>query len=218
MRVLGIAAVAVLAVAAPAVILAGTTTLEASVGPGFEIDVRKDGARITTLDPAAYFLRVDDRSEEHSFHLRGPGVEIATGVGSTGIETFAISLVNGSYTYFCDEHPDQMRGTFRIGSPPPPPPPPPRPTRLRAAVGPGARIVLRKSGVKVRTLKAGRYAITVVDRTASDNFHLWGRGVDRRTGVRAKGRVVWNVRLRRGALYTFGSDAHRSLRGTVRVT
>jgi plastocyanin len=215
MRAFGVAAVAAVAVAAPAAIFAGTTTLEASVGPGNEIVLTKGGVRVTAVPPDVYFLRVDDRSESHSFHLRGPGVEIATGVGSTGTETFAISLVNGTYTYFCDEHPTQMRGTFRAGSPPPPPP---RPTRLRAAVGPGARIVLRKSGVIVKTLKAGRYAITVVDRTASDNFHLRGRGVDRRTGVAAKGRVVWNVTLRRGALYTFWSDAHRTMRGTVRVT
>ena len=62
-----------------------------------------------------YRLTVQDRSGEHNFRLRGPGVNVATGVGSTGTKTFTVKLKPGkTYTFVCDPHADEMRGSFKV--------------------------------------------------------------------------------------------------------
>jgi hypothetical protein len=59
--------------------------------------------------------------------------------------------------------------------------------------------------------------LTVNDRTRTDNFHLTGPGVNKRTGVVFRGRVVWRLTLELG-VYMYRSDAHKKLRGTLKVT
>ncbi len=101
--------------------------------------------------------------------------------------------------------------------PPPPAPPAPKPTTLLAAVGPGATISLKNAaGRQIRSLFAGLYVIVVSDKTKTDNFHISGPGVNRKTGVATKGVVRWTVRLRRG-LYRYRSDAHAKIRANVEV-
>jgi NitT/TauT family transport system substrate-binding protein len=88
---------------------------------------------------------------------------------------------------------------------------------LEAAVGPGRFISLRLDGRRVTTLNAGRYTIVVNDRTASHNFHLTGPGIDRRTGLRTRGRSTWTLTLGRGT-FRFASDARAgSLTGSFKV-
>jgi hypothetical protein len=41
--------------------------------------------------------------------------------------------------------------------------------------------------------------------------------VNRKTGRAAKAKVTWRVAFRRGALYTFRSDANPKLKGTFRA-
>jgi hypothetical protein len=107
--------------------------------------------------------------------------------------------------------------------PPPPAAPPPPPAAggksLVAAVGPNFTISLRTAaGTRVRTLKAGRYTITVNDRSKMHNFHLFGPGVNRKTGVAYMGTSTWTVRFRKGKQYRFRCDPHLfSLRGSFRV-
>ena len=222
MRLAPLAALLLAAVVAPAVTSAGgASTLVGTVGPAFNIDLRTgDGARVTHLDPGAFQLEVSDQGEEHSFHLRGPGVDVATPVEPVGTFRFDVTLTDGRYRFFCDIHPTQMRGAFTVGvvaPPPPPPPPPPTVARLSGKVGPGAVISLKRGGAKVKTVRAGTYLVAVADSSARDNFHLKGPGVNRKTGVAAKGKVTWRVVLRRGATYTFRSDASPKLRGTFRA-
>ena len=58
------------------------------------------------------------------------------------------------------------------------------PTKLVATVGPSFTITLKKGGKKVTTLKAGRYTITVQDKSDFHNFHLMGPGgVNKKTTV-----------------------------------
>jgi plastocyanin len=90
------------------------TTLVASVGPGFTISLKKGGARVTTLKPGAYVIRVSDKSSIHNFHLRGPGVNKATGVAFMGSRTFQVTLKRGSYRFQCNPHSGQMRGSFTV--------------------------------------------------------------------------------------------------------
>jgi len=68
----------------------------------------------------------------------------------------------------------------------------------------------------VKILAPGPYALVVRDLSKQNNFHLTGPGVDRKTGVPARGRVSWALALRSG-VYRYRSDVHPSLRGSFRV-
>ncbi len=198
---------------------ASSTQLNGTVGPGYTISLKDtSGNTVTHLDPGDYTITVTNLSDPstlvvHNFHLRGPGVNQLTSF-DPGTTTWNVTFVDGTYTYLCDAHPIQMTKTFRVGNAPPPPPPP-KVTKLKGKVGPGSSITLKK-GSLVKRLKAGRYAITVRDASTRDNFHLLGRGVSKKTGVKARTTVTWKVKLRAGK-YAYFSDAHRKLRRTFKV-
>ena len=84
--------------------------------------------------------------------------------------------------------------------------------KLTGTVGPRRTISL-----KPKTVVAGAVALTVNDRTRTDNFHLTGPAVNKKTGVAFRGRVVWNLTLEPG-VYNYRSDAHKKLRGALTVT
>ena len=90
----------------------GGTTLNGSVGPGFDISL--DGTDgITAGD---YTLVVDDQSSAHNFHLTGPGgVDVSTDVSAEGEESFDVTLEPGEYKFQCDPHASTMNGTFTVG-------------------------------------------------------------------------------------------------------
>jgi hypothetical protein len=205
-----IAAVFVPGSARPA---ATATALTGTVGPAFSISLKDaNGRGVTQLDPGDYTITVTDQSDMHNFHLFGPGnVDQSTTVDAVGTTTWNVTLVNGVYTYHCDAHPTQMRGTFRVGAAPPPTP------KLSGKVGPGNTISLKKGSAMVKALKAGTYKVTVRDASTKDNFHLLGPGVTKKTAVRGKGTVSWKLRLRAGK-YTYRSDAHKKLKRTFRVS
>jgi plastocyanin len=90
----------------------GGATLNGSVGPGFDISI--EGAE--GLSPGSYTLVVNDQSSSHNFHLTGPGgIDVATDVDAEGEESFDVELESGEYTFVCDPHASQMRGTFTVG-------------------------------------------------------------------------------------------------------
>ncbi len=197
--------VGALAASAPA----ATPPLQASVGPGFVISLRDSaGAGVSHLDPGIYTIHVNDQSPEHDFHLIGPGVDRATEVAEVGSQDWEVTLTDGTYRYQCDPHSTTMRGSFTVGTVAPPPP---TTLKLAGSVGPGAKISL------ARTAKAGKAIITIRDRTKKDNFHLSGPGVNKKTGVAFIGTVKWTVTLQAGT-YKFRSDAHRTLKGTLKVS
>jgi plastocyanin len=98
---------------------AATTTLFADVGPGYTITLTDAaGAPVTQLTPGAYTIVVNDQSVDHNFHLTGPGgVDLATTVPFLGQETWAVTLVDGSYHFVCDPHADGMFGDFTVAAP-----------------------------------------------------------------------------------------------------
>ena len=83
--------------------------LNGVVGPGFTIALHHG-----PLHAGRYKLVVADWSAIHNFHLRGPGVNVSTGVQWTGTKTFVVRLRRGRYTFVCDPHADLMRGSFRV--------------------------------------------------------------------------------------------------------
>lgn len=223
-RILVLAAgTALAALASPTVALAQTRLIGTVADPG-TISLRTEaGATVTDLAAGTYTIEVRDQSINHNFHLSGPGVDQRTDVETIETRTWTVTLQDRArYTFVCDPHNTVMRGTFTTGGGPPTPPPPPaaRPPTLTATVGPGATISLRTSrGARVRRLKAGRYRIVVRDRSAMHNFHLSGRGVNKRTTVRFRGTTTWTVTFRKGRTYRFVCDPHaRRMKGSFRAT
>lgn len=225
MRGLLVLAVLATALALPAAAPAADPVLIGTVGPGFTISLRKpDGTAVKQLDPGTYEFRISDESEEHNFHLLGPGVDTATTVAETGTTvTWLLTLKEGRYTFFCDPHSNTMFGTFVAGNPPAEPPPPPKPPTggaqaLTGTVGPAFTISLKRGTAAVKKLAHGTYAITVRDLAPGHNFHFTGPGVNKKTNVPFTGKVRWTVTLRRGT-YTFVCDPHSSImRGRFTVT
>ena len=211
MRRYGVTAALVLIVAA----LSGSAsadppTLSALVGPGYNISLTDaNGLPVKHLDPGEYVINVNDQSDLHNFDLFGPGVTKATDVEGQGKQTWDVTFTDGTYTYQCDAHPTIMHGSFTVGAVTTPKPKPTQ--KLAGSIGPGAHISLAHSA------KAGKAVLTIRDRSKKDNLHLTGPGVNKKTGVAFTGTVTWTVTLKAGT-YTFRSDAHKGLKGTLKVT
>ena len=193
--------------------------LHGSVGPGFRITLTDaNGVTVSHVDPGSYHIIIQNLSDPntgvvHNFHLKGPGgVDLAT-TSDAGTTTWDVTLVDGTYTYLCDFHPLQMRNTFTSGNPPPPPP---KPTKLKATVGPRSSISLKKGSSLVKSVKAGKFTISVTDASSKDYFHLKGPGVSRKTSVAKRSKATWKLTLRRGK-YTYFSDAHKTLKRSFSV-
>ena len=227
----GIALTGMAALVLAASAAAEETKLSGTVGPGFTITLKSaDGSDVGTLQPGAVEIEVADRSEEHNFHLSGPGVDVVTGVQTTGDTTFRVTLQDGQYRFVCDVHPSLMAGAFGVGTAPPPPPtttptPPPTQTpsakvgaRLALTVGPAATISLKTlAGKRVTLLRPGSYTIVARDRSKAHNARLRGAGASQATGVGFVGTKTWRVMLRKGKLVV-QCDAHRAtMRTTVTV-
>jgi plastocyanin len=91
-------------------------TLEGETGPGFEIEVKQNGEDAESVKAGTYTLKVEDKSDQHNFHLIGPGVDKkVTEVGFVGDKTVTVTLKKGTYTYQCDPHAASgMKGTFEV--------------------------------------------------------------------------------------------------------
>jgi plastocyanin len=224
MRLRGLLLLAAVAAAAlvPAAIRAANPQLIGTVGPGFSIRLEQpDGTAVTKIDPGTYDIVVNDLSIEHNFHLSGPGVNQATAVETESTVTWTVTFVEGRYSVVCDPHSLQMHREFVAGDPPPLPTPKPKPAtpKLLATVGPKSTISLKSaSGATLKTVKAGTYSITVRDRSKLHNFHLVGKGVNRKSGLAATGTLTWKLKLSAGALRFFSDKAPKTVKGSVRVT
>ena len=82
--------------------------------------------------------------------------------------------------------------------------------KLAGTVGPGATISLKQGAKAVSSLKAGKYSLTVNDRSPFHNFRLKGPGVNVATTVKATGPKTFAVTLRKGT-YTIVCDPHKTM-------
>jgi plastocyanin len=189
-----------------AVARADNPKLVAVVGTNdaFVISLRDaNGNAVTQLAPGTYDISVSDRSEEHNFHLKGPGVDQATPIGEKQETTWTVTIGDGRYTYVCDAHSSQMRGYFLAGAL--------TPVTLAGSVGPKKTISL-----KPKTALPGPALITVNDRSKSDNFHLTGPGVNKKTSVKGRAKATWSLTLVPG-VYRYKSDKTKKLHGSFVV-
>ena len=91
--------------------------------------------------------------------------------------------------------------------------------KLVGTTGPGYDIEGTKGGKDVKKLKHGTYKIVVRDKSSQHNFHLFGPGVNKKTGVSFTGETTWTIRLKPGR-YTYQCDPHAAsgMKGSFRVT
>ena len=189
-----------------AVAQADNPRLVAVVGTNdaFVISLRDaDGNAVTQLAPGTYDIAVSDRSEVHNFHLKGPGVDQATPIGEKQEGTWTVTIGDGRYVFVCDAHASQMRGYFLAGAL--------TPTAFTGSVGPKKTISL-----KPKSALPGPATITVNDRSKTDNLHLTGPGVNKKTGLKTRGKVTWTVTLQPG-VYRYKSDKTAKLKGSFTV-
>jgi protocatechuate 3,4-dioxygenase beta subunit len=96
----------------------------------------------------------------------------------------------------------------------------PSATKLTGTTGPGFTITVKKGGVKVKTLTAGKYTLTVSDKSSAHNFVLTGPGIRNKliTGLAFKGTKTVTVTLKKGR-YEYYCTPHRSIgmRGFITV-
>jgi plastocyanin len=112
MKLIALAAL-VAALAVPAAV-AGTTTLNGTVGPGFTITLTHGGKKVTKLKAGTYVFKIADKSGAHNFHLTGPGLNKSTSVGGTGTKAWTVKLKKGTYKFVCDPHASFMKGSFTV--------------------------------------------------------------------------------------------------------
>ena len=94
---------------------------------------------------------------------------------------------------------------------------PAAPVKLNGSVGPGETIVLKKGSARVKTVKAGRYTITVKDRSSEHNFRLRGPVSRQISGIAQTGTRSITLNLKPGR-YMYVCDPHSGdMIGSFRV-
>ncbi len=150
-------------------------TLQATVGPGYSINLTQNGVKVTHLDPGTYTIDVNDQADIHNFDLFGPGVKESTGVDTIGTTTWTVTFTDGTYNYVCDAHPASMSGKFTVGT---------VQTTTMSTPPPAAVKVKAKAKVTLRTVAVTATATKV----ASLDFGLW-KGTKRVAHATAKAKV-----------------------------
>ena len=91
--------------------------------------------------------------------------------------------------------------------------------KLTGEVGPSFTIEVKMGNKDVKKLKAGKYTIKVEDKGTIHDFHLFGPGVNKKTGVSFTGDQTWKITLKPGR-YTYQCDPHAAsgMKGHFTVT
>jgi hypothetical protein len=96
--------------------LAPAPVLIGEVGPGYTITLKnRAGAPVRRVRPGRYTFIVRDRATNHDFRLRGPGLNLTTGVAPRVTKRWTVRLRAGRYIYLCTPHPLFMRGVLVVG-------------------------------------------------------------------------------------------------------
>ena len=183
-------------------------TLQATVGPGYSINLTQNGVKVTHLDPGTYTINVNDQADIHNFDLFGPGVKESTGVDTTGMTTWTVTFTDGTYNYNCDAHPASMKGSFTVGTVQTTTATPPVPLKVTAKAKATARTVaVTATATKVSSLDFGLWKGT--KRVA----HATGKAKVKtvKLKVTAAGRYVAKITAKAG-----GKTAKASVAVTVK--
>ncbi len=90
--------------------------LVGTVGPGYTISLKTTtGKRVNTITRGTYTIVIKDRSDDHNFYVRGPGISKSlTGVDFVGTKTVTVRFGSGRYAFVCTPHSDEMHGSFSV--------------------------------------------------------------------------------------------------------
>jgi hypothetical protein len=104
--------------AAQAPTVATGATLRASVGPGFTVNVKRNGKKVSRIKAGTYRVVVSDLSSEHNLAVkRANGTARAlTTVAFTGTKTVSLRLTTGRWEFFCVPHEPVMRQFVAVGA------------------------------------------------------------------------------------------------------
>jgi hypothetical protein len=69
----------------------------------------------------------------------------------------------------------------------------------------------------VRSLKPGKYTVSVQDFSRIQNFHLVGPSLNLKTSVRGKGSSGWAIVLKAGTFRYYSDGSPSKLRGSFSV-
>ena len=225
---------------APARTSAVSQTLHAQVGPAFQISLSfDDGTPVTNLPAGTYTVQVQDLSEQHNFHLFGPGVDQKTEISTTSEASWTVTLQDqNGYSFQCDAH-SSLTGTFTVGNLPAPvavtthaaepvtvatPAAPQLQLRgsLQATIGPGLTIGLLKAGKQATKLPRGIYQFAVADKSAKDGMTLrqvvGGRTTTVLTAKSFVGKKTVSVALEPGKWKVYSGTRETSLYAFFDVT
>lgn len=90
--------------------------LVGTVGPGFTITLKENGALVKTLKAGTYTLVVHDLASIHGYSLDGPNgfAKDFTTPAFVGTKTVTLVLKAGKYKYYCPPHEPSMFGHFTV--------------------------------------------------------------------------------------------------------
>ena len=90
--------------------------------------------------------------------------------------------------------------------------------QLFGTVGPDSTFIFKdKAGKQVRSLKPGKYTISVQDFSRIQNFHLVGPSLNLKTSLRGKGSSGWAIVLKAGTFRYYSDGSPSKLRGSFSV-
>jgi hypothetical protein len=90
--------------------------------------------------------------------------------------------------------------------------------QLFGTVGPGSTFIFKdKAGKHVRSIKPGKYTVTVQDFSRIQNFHLVGPDLNLRTSVSGKGSSGWAIVLKAGTFKYYSDGSPSKLKGSFSV-
>jgi plastocyanin len=94
----------------------GGTALVGTVGPGYTIELKQGSTDVTAMKAGTYTLTVTDAAAMHDFALQAPDGTVTqiTDLPFVGTKSATVSLTPGTWTYFCQPHSTQMRGSFTV--------------------------------------------------------------------------------------------------------
>ncbi len=93
-----------------------TPTLSGTVGPSFNIALKKNGKLVKKLKTGTYKFVIEDKSNFHGYSLDGPHgfAKDFTKIPFVGKKTFMLKLKSGKYKYYCPNHESTMFAHFTV--------------------------------------------------------------------------------------------------------
>jgi hypothetical protein len=113
-------AATVLLVSAQASTSMGTPKLIGTVGPGFNITLKRGTKTVKTLKAGKYTFVITDKASIHNFTLEqtkgGHFLRTLTGTAFMGTKSVTVTLKKGTWKAFCSVHPTVVVRFFTVTS------------------------------------------------------------------------------------------------------